>query len=62
MQVMEAEKPAIRPLMATHLQELMGDAELYGWESVRTFHVVWLQQLDHDMVTWADEDAKLKFR
>ena len=30
MQVMEAEKPTIRPLMAKHLVELMGDYEHYG--------------------------------
>ena len=31
MQVMEGEKPADRTLVAKHIQELKGDAELYGW-------------------------------
>ena len=26
---------SIKPLMACHLQELMADTELYGWEPVR---------------------------
>ena len=30
MQAMEAEKPSVRPYMANHLIELIGDAELYG--------------------------------
>ena len=34
MQVLEAEKLAIRPLMDEYLEELMGCAELYGWEPV----------------------------
>ena len=62
MQVMEAEKPAVRLLMATHSVALMGDVELYGWECALIFHAVWLQQLEHGHVTWVDEDAKLKFQ
>ena len=53
MQAMETDKPAIRPLMANHLVELMGDTELYGWEPVHAFHAVWLQQLMHGQVKWA---------
>ena len=45
--VIEAEKPAIYPVMTWHLQESMGDSELYGWEPVRAFHAIWLQQLEH---------------
>ena len=40
--VMEAEKPAVRPHKAHHLQELMGDTELCGSKRVRVFHAVWL--------------------
>ena len=32
--VMDAEKPAIKALMAAHLNDLMMDAELYRWEAV----------------------------
>ena len=38
--IMAAEKPSVHPLMAQHLQELMGEAELYGWEPIRAFHTV----------------------
>ena len=62
MLMMEAEKLAITPLMAQHIQERMGDAELYRWEPVHACHAVWLQQLQHGRVTQADEESKLKFR
>ena len=60
--VMEPPKPAVHPLMAQCLLELMEDAELYSWEPIRAFHAMLLQQLEHDHVTRADEDAKIKFR
>ena len=62
LEVMEAETPVVYPLMDEHLQELMGDAELCGWEPVRAFHAVWLQQLKHGWVTWPETDAKVKYR
>ena len=62
MQVMEAEKQAFRPLIANHIVELMGDAELYDWELVCAFPIVWLQQQEHSQVILADETTKLKFR
>ena len=60
--VMDAKRPPVMPLMAQHLLELMMDAEMYGWERVRAFHAVWLQQLKHGHVTWVDEDVKIKFQ
>ena len=45
MDMMEAEKLAVHTLMA-HLQELMEDVELYGWEPIGAFHPIWLQQLE----------------
>ena len=48
---MEDEKPAIKALMASHLVELMSDAELYRWEPIRAFHAVWLLQLEHGHVS-----------
>ena len=62
MLVMEVEKIAIRPFMAWHLLECMGNAELYGWERVLAFHAVRLQQLEYGRVMWAGEETKLKFR
>ena len=62
-QVMEAEKPAIKPLMAAHLIKLgVMLCCMYGWESICTFHAVWLHKLEHGCMTWADEDAKLKLQ
>ena len=50
--VLETVKPTHKPLMTKHLEELMADAELYGWESVRAYHAVWLQQIENGMVNW----------
>ena len=58
---MVAEKQSLWLLMTHHLQELMADAELYGWEPIRAFHAVWLQQLENGQVKWDDVKAKLWF-
>ena len=44
--VMRSEKETIRAKMASHLEELIGDTKLYGWENVRAYHGVWLNQLE----------------
>ena len=59
---MDAQKLDIKALMLAHLTELMADAELYGWEAIRAFHAVWLQQMEQKWVTWKDADIKLSFR
>ena len=59
---MDAQKLDIKALMLAHLTELMADAELYGWEAIRAFHVVWLHQMKQKWVTWKDADIKLSFR
>ena len=38
--------------MLQHLQKLMGDAEAYGWSSVRDYHAAWLQQLEQERAAW----------
>ena len=43
--------------MARHLEELMANGELYGWEPVR----VYLQQVENGQVKWSDTEAKLQF-
>ena len=53
--VMSAEKESVQLYMMQHLQDIMADAELYGWEPIWVFHAVWLQQLEQGHVTWADE-------
>ena len=54
--IMEGEEGAIRQRMASHLEELMSDAELYGWECTRTFHGIWLNQLEQGRCTWIDDE------
>ena len=44
--VMKTEEGAIKDKMATHLEELIADSELYGWERVRAYHRVLLNQLE----------------
>ena len=48
--VIKSEVGAIKEKMATHLEELMSDAELYSWERVRAHHRVWLNQLEQGHV------------
>ena len=58
---MKKEKESNRPLMARHVQELMTNAELYGWESVRSYHTVRLHQLQNGRVQLDDMETKLQF-
>ena len=60
MKVMDTEKPAIRALMAIHLDDLMGDTELYRSEEVRAFHTIWLQQMKWGRMSWTYQDINLK--
>ena len=46
----------IKERMAAHLEDLMSDAKLYGWEWTRAFHGVWFNQLEQGRSTWHDED------
>ena len=59
---MKEEKEAIRSNMATHLKDLMSGSELYGWDKVRVYHAVWLNQLEQGCVCWDDEEEKLHFQ
>ena len=59
---MATEKPSVHPNMVQHFQELMSNVEIYGWEPVRAFHALWLQQLEHSRVTWANEDINLRYK
>ena len=60
--VMRCEMEAVRAKMASHLEDLMGDLELYVWERVRAYHGVWLNQLEQGRATWEDEEDKVRFR
>ena len=46
--IMKREEGAIKDKMATHLEELMEDSELYGCQKqkVRAFYSVWLNQIE----------------
>ena len=48
--------------MLKHLKERMADASTYGWEPVRAYHGVWLQQLENGRDEWHDIELKLEFR
>ena len=58
---MKGEKEAIRAKMASHSEELMGDAKLYGWARVRAYPGVLLNQLGQGWGTWEDEREKIIF-
>ena len=47
--------------MASNLEELMGDAEFYGWERVRAYYEVWLNQLEQGQATWEEEEENIRF-
>ena len=44
--MMKTEKLTLK-LMTHHIQELMADMELYGWEPIHSYHAIWLQQIEN---------------
>ena len=54
--VMSGEKETVSAKMASILEDLMGDVELYGWERIRAYHGVWLNQLEQGGASWEDEE------
>ena len=54
--IMKSEDTVTREKMTQHLEELMGDINLYCWERVRAYHGMWLNQLEQDKFTWNDAD------
>ena len=51
----------IKDIMAKHLEELMSDCDLYGWEKVKAYHGVLLNQMEQGFLSWSDSDQMLKF-
>ena len=49
--IMEGDGMAIKERMASHLKELMSDAELYGCEWTRAFDSIWLNKMEHGRCT-----------
>ena len=54
--IMKDEEEAIKDKMATHLEELICNAQLYGWEGVRAFHGVWFNQLHLGLHSVTDQN------
>ena len=59
--ILQAENLQKKDTMLKHFSGLMADAAIYGWESMRAFHAVGLQQLENGHTDWGDEDKKLEF-
>ena len=60
--MLDTVKSVERQVMLNHLKELMADASIYGWEPVRAYHGVWLQQLENRRAEWHNTEFKLEFR
>ena len=45
--ILESVKPTQKEAIRRHLNKLMADVEVYGWELVQVFHAIWLQQLEN---------------
>ena len=56
----EMQVSEVKDCMVQHLEELMEDTDLYGWEKVKMFHAAWLNQIEQCRCDWADDDQKLK--
>ena len=39
----------------------MVDTALYGWEPIKAYHTMWLQQLEYDRAECADNEVKMEF-
>ena len=60
--VMSGQDTKIRESMAHHIECLMSDCDLYGWEKVRAFHMVLLKQMEQGRLSWTDSDQIFNFR
>ena len=59
--VMSAQDTKTRDNMAHHLVDMMSDCDLYGWETVREFHGVLINQMEQGHLSWAESEQILKF-
>ena len=46
----------VKDRMVLHLEELMEDVDIYGWEKVKAFHAAWLNQMEQRRCDWTDDD------
>ena len=56
------ESDEIKGFMLAHLQEVMEDADVYGWKCVRSYPLAWLQQIEQSQAAWGYENRKIKLR
>jgi hypothetical protein len=47
-------KHSMQPAMYSHLEVLAEDMAVFGYEPVRRFHGIWLQELEMARVSWTD--------
>lgn len=59
--VVNTVKSELNEVMLKHLHELMVDAATYGWEPLRIYHAVWLQQRENGWANWKKANCKLEF-
>ena len=50
----------VKAQMSQHLEDLIEDMDLYGWDKVCPFHAAWQNQLEQGRSTWGDSDHKLR--
>ena len=48
--------------MVLHLEEIMEDTNVYGWDKVQAFHAAWMNQMEQCRCKWADDQNHLKMR
>ena len=59
--VMGTQDTQIRDIMAQHIKELISDCDLFGWDKVRSYHGVLVNQMGQGCLSWKDSEQKLKF-
>ena len=60
--VQKCKNDTMRESMITHLREMMQDTVVYGFESVREYHGIVLEEMEQKRLTWGDRDAIQELR
>ena len=60
--VLGEEHDVVKGFMLAQLQEVMEDADVYGWKCVKGYHPVWRQHIGQGRAAWEDEERKIKLR
>ena len=59
--VMKGDLETFMVKMASHVEKLMGDLKLYGWER-GACHGVWFNQHEQGWASWENEEEKVRFQ